>query len=253
MTATLCLHCGGIPASREEVGAVLLPRRTDTYEPMPHLDLMDMTHEVFRNVLGLELRQERFGIVQGGSRMFGVLEYDSQEMAADWSICVGVRNSYDKSMSAGIAVGASIFVCDNLCFNGDSATFLRRHTKNIREDLITMLQHSAGIAMEQHLQLDSDLQAFQEIGVNPNEGYALIGVARGNDILTPRQSSRALEYWDDPPYTEHQDRNLFGLYQAINHALKRSRPDTVMERHFLLHAMARKLKDLGIREFLRGA
>ena len=43
---------------------------------------------------------------------------------------VGVRNSHDKSFPAGLVIGASIFVCDNLSFSGE-VKLARKHTVHV--------------------------------------------------------------------------------------------------------------------------
>ena len=245
MTANLILHCGGIPATREQIQAIPLPFKTDTYEPVSHIEIMDTAHEIFEDAFHLAVRSERYGIVKDGARMFGVLEFEPQD-TADWSICLGIRNSYDKSMSAGIAVGSIVTVCDNLCFSGDSVTFMRKHTKNVHDDLISLLQSASTRALEQHQILSNELTSFKQIEVLTDQGYALVGYMLGNEFITPRQASRAIEYWQQPPHQEHEERTLFSWYNALNNALKRTLPDTVMERHFSLHRTAQQFAKQGL-------
>jgi hypothetical protein len=53
----------------------------------------------------------------------------------DFACVLGLRNSYDKSCSSGLCIGATVFVCDNLSFRGSQITFERKHTANLLRDL----------------------------------------------------------------------------------------------------------------------
>ena len=48
--------------------------------------------------------------------------------------CAALRNSHDKTFIASLALGAKVFICDNLSFSGDIVVG-RKHTPNIWDDL----------------------------------------------------------------------------------------------------------------------
>src|SRR5206468_3078013 len=59
---------------------------------------------------------------------------------------LGLRTSNDKTMSIQIAIGARVFVCDNLVFSGELIALKRKHTANL--DLDTEIR--AAIARYEH-------------------------------------------------------------------------------------------------------
>jgi len=240
------LHCGGYPITKEDLFEVPLPQRTATYEPVSHQEIIELVTDKFQNSFDMEVRQERYGVARDGRQMFGVIDFMSE---GELGPAVGVRNSYDMSMSVGIASGKNCFVCDNLCFSGDAVTILRKHTKNVHDFLPNAVMEAAAKAVFQLADLSEELNSFREIEVPKQRGYGLIGMMRGNNLITPRQTSRAMEYWVKPPHEEHAEPNLYCWYQAINNALKRSAPSTVMERHFNLHRFAKLVRD-GLSELL---
>jgi predicted SpoU family rRNA methylase len=61
--------------------------------------------------------------------MFAVLTY-SNGVEEDMGLSIGIRNSYDKSMSIGVALGARVFVCDNLAISGE-IRIVRKHTAGV--------------------------------------------------------------------------------------------------------------------------
>ena len=80
----LMLHCGGQVKTRDEVFAVPVP----------------FSHN--------------------GMRFFGLLGLEMPgHNSTLYRSVLGLRNSYDKSFSTGVCIGASVFVSDNLSFNGE--------------------------------------------------------------------------------------------------------------------------------------
>ena len=102
MSGELMLHCGGKPASRLDLAEVITPGQTDTYMPVPHLDLVEKVDGIARELLHRDLARESFGLNCNGQRMFGVLTYKNGE-DEDMGLSIGIRNSYDQSMSIGVA------------------------------------------------------------------------------------------------------------------------------------------------------
>jgi hypothetical protein len=80
--------------------------------------------------------------------MFGVIEVlNHDHFDNEVRLMMGIRNSIDKSLSAGVCFGSKVFVCDNLCFSaydtelGESFLTTRKHTRFIEEDLPERLAH----------------------------------------------------------------------------------------------------------------
>ena len=240
----LMLHCGAETVTRESLAAIPAPEKTATYCPIPHLDMLDLVLEGFDRQLPVRVERVEVGMTREGARMFGVARFEATE-GADWGISVGFRNSYDQSMAAGLSVGASVFVCDNLCFSGSSATYLRRHTPNVWRDLIEQIGVQAAAAWAQFGEMDADLTSFQGLEMAQDAAFAALGVMLGRGILRPRQFTQAVAYLQRPPHEEHALGDLFGWYQAINHALKGSDPTRVLGAHAGLHQMALDLRDCG--------
>lgn len=112
MNSTLVLHRGGTAATLEEIAAVPVPQETGSYKPLPHYDLAINTLRIGEGMLGVrgfKADKSQFGLDRDGARMFGVVSFANGVQGM--GLAVGFRNSYDKSMSAGFAIGGRIFVC----------------------------------------------------------------------------------------------------------------------------------------------
>lgn len=108
--------------------------RTSTYYPLSHGDFYDHAATVLTDI-GIGIVSNSFGLTPKRDRMFMWLETDAK--VNDMPLCIGGRNSYDKSMSAGLCVGTKIMVCSNkvLASYENGGVVSRKHTsaENIDE------------------------------------------------------------------------------------------------------------------------
>lgn len=109
------------------------PASTKTWTPVSHFDFVSLVKKK-AEALSLEITNECYGLSPNEKKMFGIIDFS--ESTSDYGWSVGLRNSHDKSMRAGIVSGAKVFVCDNMCFSGD-LVLKRKHSKNINlEELV---------------------------------------------------------------------------------------------------------------------
>jgi hemin uptake protein HemP len=113
----LLLHCGGRAVARGEVQRIPTPSATETWTPIPHLDLFTQVERTL-NSNGLVVGTQEHSLSHEGQRYFGLMEIQRSESADDYCWVLGFRNSHHKTFPAGITAGASVFVCDNLSFRG---------------------------------------------------------------------------------------------------------------------------------------
>src|SRR5262245_12926399 len=112
----LYLHCGASAVTAEQLASVPTPPRTPTWVPIAHHALLAGVKDTLTRQ-GLTVVTEAHGLGHQGARYFGLLQVAQPgEDGGDFGLVVGVRNSHDKSFPAALALGASIFVCDNLSF-----------------------------------------------------------------------------------------------------------------------------------------
>src|SRR4051812_14626552 len=138
--ANLMLHCGAAHVDREALPLVPTPERTRSWVPIPHSRLLTQVLGTLQRS-GLEVVQEAHGLTHDGSRYFGLLQLAGAD--TDFGLVVGLRNSHDKRFPAGLVVGASVFVCDNLSFSGE-VKLARKHTSMIERDLPQLVESAVG-------------------------------------------------------------------------------------------------------------
>ena len=242
----LCLHTGGISATLEQIENVKTPDKTKTYQPVTHMELINLVKEqAHRSLRGYDFIDESYGVSPKsgetfGQKLFGVLTYRHQDFEPGISgmdFSIGVRNSYDQSLAAGFCVGTKVFVCDNLCFSGDIRVS-RKHTGDALSDLQSLVSNAMMIAPGKHRSIEHDAELMRDYELTNDQAYAILGVAYGREVLKPRQLLRAREAWNKPPQKEFEDRNLWSLYNSMTEALKSSTVREVLETHSFAHALA---------------
>ena len=235
------MHTGGISKSFEELKTFQPPKATKTYSPVAHSDLIGIVKDNAEKTLqGYSFKDESFGVSPKigeniGDKLFGVMTYE-HDTIPDLGLSIGIRNSYDQSLSAGLVCGAKVFVCDNLAFSGDIRVS-RKHTGDVVGDLENLIKSAMYQAPGRHQAIATDMEHMKEYSCTNDEAYSILGVAYGRDILKPRQLLGARNAWLNPPQEDFEDRNLWSLYNAITEALKSSSAREIMESHVSSHQL----------------
>lgn len=231
---SLLLHCGAESATMDQLASIPLPKETRTYKPVAHVALANMLSSMASNLLPeFRLVNTQFGLARDGQKMFGVHTFQNGDSALGLSI--GFRNSYDRSLSVGIAVGAQVFVCDNLMLTGD-LTVLRKHTSNVMTDIDGLALSAIYKSRSAFNQIQADAEVMKSIPLSDDDAYRTIGLLYGNGIITPRQIPVVKNEWLNPSHADFENRNIWSFYNACTEALKSSPPQSIMERHLALHS-----------------
>ena len=236
MNQELLMHTAdGKYATLEELREIPIPQETSTYKPVSHYDLATNLAEVSGTLLrDYELERSQYGLAREGAQLFGIHTY--RNGSDSMGLSIGFRNSYDKSMSVGIAIGASVFVCDNLALTGEIA-IARKHTSNVWQDLEELTITTIYRSQNNFTRIVEDAQIMQGQYLSDNDAYRLIGLLYGNGIITPRQIPVVKKEWLTPSHDDFADRNTWSLYNACTEALKSAPPNRIMEKHIALHRL----------------
>lgn len=231
--------------SMDDLSKYKAPSATDSYCPIAHDTFVSQIMEMSGRMLGMEgceFIDLTCGVSLGtddnkeGEKLFGVARYRSA-LCEDMSLAIGFRNSYDKSLSAGILIGASVFVCDNLCFSAckDGLRILRKHTKNasmdIRKDLIDGLYSST----EAFKQIIDDTNLMKQVNIDLHRGFEMLGLMYGQRVITPTIAGEAFRQWTNPP-EYFSDQTAWSFYNACTEALKKTPMHTIHKAYSNVHS-----------------
>jgi hypothetical protein len=235
----ILMHRGGELITRDQLDLIPMPEPTESYVPVSHYHLADKFLTISQDILrDYVLIGENYGIARQGNQLFAVLKFKSEK--SEMGLSIAFRNSYDRSMAIGMAIGATVFVCDNLALSGEIVV-MKKHTKNVWTELEETAIATIYKSRKNYEQIVADAEAFQALPMENMEAFQLMGVLFGNNIISPRQMTILKSEWLRPSFEEFLPRNLWSFYNAGTESLKSSPPNSIMEKHVRLHNIIQKL------------
>ena len=231
--------CGKNRATREQVFALTPPAHTQSWKPVRYSDAIEKLGDTVRTVYGRDIIEEQFALARDGNQLFYVARVDVRD--EEQGLSIALRQSYDKSLALGVAAGSHVFVCDNLMFNGDSFTIMKKNKTNVWRDYTNLIGEavlqSAG-AFESMQRYTAQLKSE---ACNERRGFACLGVMLGEEAILPQQATVAFADWKDARHDEFGDRNFWGLYNAVTEGLKKGAPGRTIDRHVQAHGWFQNL------------
>jgi len=249
------------------VRTILCPEPTRSWKPIPHYDFIENVKEMAENH-NLILGNEDYSFAKEGNQCFGTVEVTNYNNSDnDIKFIIGIRNSIDKSLSAGICFGTKIIVCDNLCFtaysddiNRDSSFVVqKRHTRYIMRDLPEILDEAMSKALYakeiqetmfsrmkhkyiSRIQVHDVLIKAMECGAIPNKDIKNVLDLYVNQANEPNTEEEAKNW-----YPEFQERTYYSLHNMFTENYKRDfgrNPITASHRSIQLSNLFRR--ELGV-------
>ena len=231
----LMVHAGGREVTREDLALISVPEATESYTPVPHDQLADTLITIGSDILkGYVLDREHYALAKDGNQFFGVLTFRNDH--TELGLSIGFRNSYDKSMAIGIAIGAKVFVCDNLALTGD-ITVLKKHTSNVWASLEDVAISTLYRSQRNFEKIVEDAELLRSNAIGDIQAFKMLGLLYGKGVLTPRQLPVVKKEWLRPSHDDFQPRNMWSFYNACTEAMKSTPPVLVMEKHIQLHVL----------------
>jgi len=217
--------------SRDEVARTDTPSSTQTWRPVPHIDVIDAVTEVIRahhwNIEG-----EKFGLASEGKRLFGVLEISSSS-SPEWHRCIGIRNSHDKSFAVGLSAGIVVCVCTNMAFGG-TTVIKRRHTSGIV--LAELIDRAVASLEDDFLTTEAVCENLKDTYLRDDDEArscivraAELGVINSCDILP------VFHEFKSPSHEEFAEPTRWSLLNSITEIVKKYSPQRVDHSYLALN------------------
>jgi hypothetical protein len=225
----LIAHRGGQIVTRDELDLIPLPEQTETYVPVSHYHfankMLTLGQEILRDYM---VAGETYAVARNGNQLFALLNFRRDN--AEMGLSIAFRNSYDRSMSLGIAIGASVFICDNLALYGELAV-MKKHSKNVWNELEDIAIATLYRSQRNFDQVVADSDVLKSIPVGNDDAFRLMGLLYGRDIVSPRQLTVLKDEWLRPSHQEFSERNKWSFLNACTEALKTTPPVAILEKH----------------------
>lgn len=197
--------------------------RTSTYYPLPHWDFYQDARHVLQDI-GIGIVSNSFGLTPKRDRMFMWLETDAK--VNDMPLCIGGRNSYDKSMSAGLCVGTKILVCSNkvLASYENGGVVSRKHTsaENI-DELSREFRELLGFqAVENVGNMFYELEESKRTLVKQDEFKSILVDLAVSNSISPTDIPLIWKEYSEPRHQEFWDYNgtPYGFLMAATEVFK---------------------------------
>ncbi len=233
----LMLHCGARHVDRAQIAAAPTPAATPTWVPVPHQRLLEQVESTLVGD-GFQIASQAHALWQGGLRYFGLLEVTNGHAHDDYALVIGLRNSHDKSFPAAIALGNSVFICDNLAFSAE-VTIARRHTRFIERDLPRVVHAAIGRLTDMRGQQDERISAYKETELDDVTVHDLVVRAVDANVLPVTQLPSVLAEWRTPRFAEFaaQGKTAWRLFNAFSETWKGRHLAALPRRSQALHGL----------------
>ncbi|MGJ8639707.1 MAG: DUF932 domain-containing protein [Opitutaceae bacterium] len=216
--ANLLLHCGSSAVSRSELAQVATPKATKTWQPIPHLKLLQFVEKALLE-RGFVISEQAHGLSHDQGRYFGLLQVTNNHPGHETHKVVGVRNSHDQTFSAGVVAGSQVLVCDNLCFAGE-IQIARKHTPRIMDDLPRMT-HDAVIGLSRYWEIQqSRITCYRNKRVSDSQAHDIVVRSVDAGVMANSYIPKVLQEWRQPRHKEFRSRNLWSLQNSYTEAFK---------------------------------
>ncbi len=216
--ARLMLHTGATTATIDQVRAVATPPRTDSWVPIPHDRLVEGVERSLESV-GLHVVTQAHGLARDGQRYFGLLQVAQGDQSDDFGLVVDVRNSHDKSFPAALALGATVFVCDNLSFSGE-VKLARKHTTYIERDLPVLVSRALGRLTDLRHTQERRFIAYKEQRLSDSQVNDVVIQALDARVLPVTRIPDVLKEWRQPAHEAFGDKTAWRLFNGFTEVLK---------------------------------
>ena len=215
----LCLHAGAAEVPRAALAAVPTPAPTETWRPIPHEEYVRQVERELPRY-GLDVVNAAYALTHDGGRFFGLLQVTRNGLENPaYSLVVGLRNSHDKTLTAGLVAGSQVFVCDNLAFSGE-VSVSRKHTSFITMDLPMLIGNAVGRLLGLFQTQDERVRRYKNTRLSDAAAHDLCVRALDARAICASKIPALLHEWRAPRYPEFKPRNLWSFFNATSEVMK---------------------------------
>lgn len=238
----LLLHAGGWEATKADLASVAVPDETDSYVPVPYGRFVEEV-ELHVPRFGLTITDARYALARDGMQMFGVLTCTSDGARSDYALAIGLRNSYDRSLSVGLVAGSRVFCCDNLAFSGEAST-ARKHTSNVFRDLPDLIYRMLSQVSSMQSRIHAEVAAMRSWKLTTEAADHLMVESLRRSVLPASNLPKVIDAWERPAHEEFAPRTAWSLYNAFTETQKSRSPRVQVENGLRLSALFRESAQL---------
>ncbi len=194
------------------------PSRPPAYHPVPYGRFLEEI-ELHVPRFGLTVTDRRFALARDSNQMFGVLTCRNGGPDTDYALAIGVRNSYDRSLSVGLVAGARVFCCDNLAFSGE-VQVARKHTVHVFRDLPDLIYRMLSQVGSIRDRTSHEIETMKATTITDERAHHLMVAAVRRRVVPASWLPKVIRAWDTPQHEQFEPRTAWSLYNAFTDVMK---------------------------------
>lgn len=222
-------------ATRGMIVNVPLPQQTNTYKPVGHERIIDLTMNGIIKA-GFNVEKEMYftakeGMVANGRYFIKDVADSEMQLQVVW------QNSYDKSKVLSFAVGANVLVCTNgmMAFRGITS-FKKKHVGQIQTFAPNTIPEYIKMAGELFTTLQSERDAMKQVPLTRRLTAELLGrLYIEEKIVESTQLNIIKRELSKPTFDYGSEGSLWELYQFTTFAIGGIHPSSWMDDHLRTH------------------
>lgn len=211
--------------------SVPVPKETDTYTPISHGSFISEIKQEIQKT-NFSMKKVIYNANKPMTRVVGTFQLQS---SIDNIIgpSIAFRNSYDKTMSAGLATGANVFACENGMFTGE-ITIMRKHTGKADEEISKYIVEEVARLQETFDVMQGFKSKLIPLKLRREVIYKLIGDLFFKDkVITSEQLNIFKREFFEPTIDYGVERtSAWNAYNLMTYAIEqKARPDNYLGQH----------------------
>ena len=223
--------------TERELNTISWPSFESSYTPISHSSILDMLREE-GDKNNLNLSNLKMIGNSSGTKLLGIMDVIGDDL--NYGMRIAFRNSYDKSIPFGLALGAVVFICSNSVIAGE-VNYRRKHIGDAIADTKEYISEGLKYIKEIYSKSIEDATKLSTIGIDRSTTYDLIGrmfIDEGiiNSMQLNIVKEQLLNSQNFTPITEYNF-TAWDLYNAVTESLKKSHPTTYIADHANLHTL----------------
>jgi len=214
----LMMHCGAEAVPYPALMGLPIPEKTQTHLPIPHHQFYEMAESRLLDQ-GYSITNPQHFLNREAAHYFALMQiqHEDEDPDAAHATMAALRNSHDKTFIASLALGAKVFICDNLSFSGDIVVG-RKHTPNIWNELPEIFEGAIKKVRVMRKRQDVRFREYREAPLDDYTADHLIMETYRQGIINLKRIRVVNEEWHNPS-ADHGDKSVWRYFNAVTAAL----------------------------------
>lgn len=236
----LMMHCGAEAMPFNHLQQVETPPPTKTHFPIAHSELFEIAESKLLDQ-GYSITNPQHFTNRDNAHYFALMQiqHPDDDTSNGHSTMCALRNAHDMVFSASIAIGAKVFVCDNLSFSGDIVVG-RKHTVNMFDELPGRFEEAIQRIKIMQKRQEVRFEEYKLAPLDDRTADHLTMECYRRGIVNLQRIGKVNGQWYEPE-VDHGPKKVWRFFNAVTAALNPASnnqmiqlPKKTIDLHFLL-------------------